>query len=121
LLARFSDSAPRPPVFRVPLGVKDILHCDGFIKRCRSDLPPELFKGSEAEAVSRLKAAGALSLGKTATTISGSATGVATDFFKYAMGIQTIGPIIRPAAFFGISGFNPSLGKIDTASWTVDL
>ena len=60
LLARFPDLEQRPPMFGVPVGVKDIFHCDGFITRCGSDLPPELFQGPEAGVVARLKAAGAI-------------------------------------------------------------
>jgi Asp-tRNA(Asn)/Glu-tRNA(Gln) amidotransferase A subunit family amidase len=121
----------------VPVGVKDIFHCNGFVTRCGSDLPPELFQGPEADAVTRLKAAGAIVMGKTATTefaylapaatrnpvntdhtpggsSSGSAAGVAAGFFTYALGSQTVGSVIRPAAYCGIAGFKPSLGRIAT-------
>jgi Asp-tRNA(Asn)/Glu-tRNA(Gln) amidotransferase A subunit family amidase len=137
LLARHPDPAARPPLFGVPAGVKDILHCEGFVTRCGTDLPPGLFQGPEAEAVRRLKAAGAVVMGKTATTefayfapadtlnprnlahtpggsSSGSAAGVAAGFFHLALGTQTVGSVIRPAAFCGVVGFKPSIGRIPT-------
>ena len=43
---------------------------------------------------------------------SGSAAGVADGFFPLALGSQTVGSVIRPAAFCGIVGFKPSLGRI---------
>lgn len=138
LLTRFPRQGVRPPLFGIPVGVKDIFHCDGFVTRCGSDLPPELFQGPEAHSVSRLKAAGVVMMGKTVTTefayfapaatrnpvnlahtpggsSSGSAAGVAAGFFKYSLGTQTVGSVIRPAAYCGIAGFKPSLGRIDTS------
>jgi len=148
LLAEYPDAADRPPLFGVPVGVKDIFHSDGFVTRCGSDLPPELFQGEEAETVARLKAAGAVVMGKTATTefayfapaatcnprnpshtpggsSSGSAAGVAAGFVTYALGTQTVGSVIRPASYCGVAGFKPSLGRVSTHgvvtfSWTVD-
>lgn len=137
-LELFPDPSTRPPLFAVPVGVKDIFHCDGFTTRCGSRLPPELFQGPEAEAVSRLKSAGAVVMGKTATTefayfapaatrnpvnpahtpggsSSGSAAGVAAGFFDGALGTQTVGSVIRPASYCGVVGFKPSLGRISTA------
>src|SRR4051812_20183647 len=58
----------RPPLFGIPAGVKDIFHVDGFVTRAGSQLPPELFAGAEAICVTTLRRAGALILGKTATT-----------------------------------------------------
>lgn len=138
LLNRYPDPAERPPLFGVTVGVKDIFHCDGWVTRCGTALPPELFQGPEAEAVTRLKNAGALIMGKTVTTefaflapgptcnprnpdhtpggsSSGSAAGVAAGFFSCALGTQTVGSVIRPAAFCGIVGFKPTYGRVSTA------
>ncbi len=137
LEARYPATAARPPLFGVPVGIKDIFHCAGFITRCGSELPPELFQGPEAATVTRIKRAGAVIMGKTATTefayfapaptrnpinpghtpggsSSGSAAGVAAGFFSYALGTQTVGSIIRPAAYCGIAGLKPSHGRIST-------
>lgn len=141
LLARFPDKASRPPLFGVAVGVKDIFNVNGLPTRAGTDLPPERFAGPEASCVAALKAAGALILGKTVTTqfayfapgptrhplsamlgdeytpggsSSGSAAAVAAGFVSLALGTQTIGSIIRPAAYCGIVGFKPSYGRIAT-------
>ncbi|MEZ4541610.1 MAG: amidase [Chloroflexota bacterium] len=138
LLRRYPDPAGRPALFGVLVGVKDILNVDGFSTRAGSSLPPELFAGPEASIVTVLKAAGALILGKTVTTqfayfapgptrhplsarlgevrtpggsSSGSAAAVAAGFAPLALGTQTIGSLIRPAAFCGVVGFKPSFGR----------
>ncbi len=137
LKIRFPDPSKRPLLFGVAVGVKDIFSVDGFPTRAGSKLPPETFAGSEATCVSTLRAAGALVLGKTVTTefayrepgptrnpqnlnhtpggsSSGSAAAVAAGFCSLALGTQTIGSVIRPAAFCGIVGFKPSYGRIPT-------
>ncbi len=134
---RFPDPATRPPLFGLPIGVKDIFHVDGFVTRAGSRLPPESMQGPEAECVTTLKHAGALVLGKTATTefayfapgptrnprnpdhtpggsSSGSAAAVAAGLCPFALGTQTIGSINRPAAFCGVVGFKPTYGRIAT-------
>lgn len=134
---RYPDPADRPPLYGVPIGVKDIIHADGHPTRCGSDLPAESLDGPEAESVTRLKEAGAVVLGKTVTTefayfepgptrnphdtdhtpggsSSGSAAAVAAGLCPLALGTQTIGSVIRPAAFCGIVGFKPSYGRIPT-------
>lgn len=136
LMALFPDPAGRPPLFGALLAVKDIFHVDGFTTRAGAALPPELFAGPEAACVTRLRQAGALVLGKAVTTefayfepgptrnphapdhtpggsSSGSAAAVAAGLAPLALGTQTIGSVIRPAAFCGIVGFKPSLGRID--------
>ncbi|MBI4539757.1 MAG: amidase [Gemmatimonadetes bacterium] len=135
LLERYPEPARRPPLFGVPVGVKDIFRADGFPVRAGSRLPPELFAGPEAMCVTALKRAGALVLAKTATTefayfapgptrnprapehtpggsSSGSAAAVAAGYCPLALGTQTGGSIIRPAAFCGVVGFKPSYGRI---------
>jgi Asp-tRNA(Asn)/Glu-tRNA(Gln) amidotransferase A subunit family amidase len=64
---RYPDAEERPPLYGTLLGVKDIIHVQGFLTRAGSQLPPELLQGAEAECVTRLKRAGALILGKTTT------------------------------------------------------
>lgn len=138
LLARYPDPANRPPLFGLPIGVKDIFHADGFTTRAGCRLPPEILQGREAECVTILRQAGALVLGKTVTTefayfapgptrnphnpahtpggsSSGSAAAVAAGLCPFAFGSQTIGSINRPAAFCGVVGFKPSYGRISAA------
>lgn len=139
LLARYPDPAARPPLFGMLVGVKDIFRADGFPTRAGTDLPPALFAGPEASSVTAPRAAGALILGKTVTTqfayfapgptrhplsaargetrtpggsSSGSAAAVAAGFCSLALGTQTIGSVIRPAAFCGVAGYKPSFGRV---------
>jgi Asp-tRNA(Asn)/Glu-tRNA(Gln) amidotransferase A subunit family amidase len=135
-LDSLSRSSPeRPPWFGVPFGVKDIFRVDGLPTRAGSKLPPEALAGDQAEAVRRLRAAGALVLGKTVTTefayfapgptrnprntahtpggsSSGSAAAVAAGLCPLSLGTQTIGSVIRPAAYCGIVGFKPTFRRI---------
>jgi len=135
LLARHPDPGERPPLFGALVGVKDVLRVDGLPTSAGSGLPAERLAGSESAAVRSLLAAGALVLGKTRTaefayaapgpthnphdpghtpggSSHGSAAGVAAGFFPLALGTQTIGSIIRPAAFCGVAGFVPTYGRI---------
>ena len=138
LFRQYPDPARRPPLFGVPVGVKDIFRVDGSSIRCGSLLPPVFFEGDEACCVRMLRDAGAIIFAQTATTefayfepaatrnphnpahtpggsSSGSAAGVAAGLFPVALGTQTVGSIVRPAAFCGVVGMKPSLGKIPTA------
>ncbi|MDZ5811551.1 amidase [Halorubrum sp. AD140] len=137
LAERYPDPAERPPLYGVPVGVKDIFHVDGLSTRAGSDFSPEALAGDEAASVTALREAGALVLGKTVTTefahmspgptrnphdtsrtpggsSSGSAAAVAAGLCPVAFGTQTIGSVIRPAAFCGIVGYKPSFGRIPT-------
>jgi Asp-tRNA(Asn)/Glu-tRNA(Gln) amidotransferase A subunit family amidase len=127
--------APDGPLFGLPVGVKDIVDT--------ADLPTEngtvLHAGrqprADAELVRRLRAAGALVMGKTVTTelatyapgktcnphdaghtpggsSSGSAAAVAAGMVPLAVGTQTNGSVIRPASFCGVVGYKPSFGWI---------
>jgi Asp-tRNA(Asn)/Glu-tRNA(Gln) amidotransferase A subunit family amidase len=135
---RFPDPDARPPLYGIPVGVKDIFHVDGMETRAGSELPPEALSGPEAASVERVRTAGSLVLGKTVTTefayfdpgptrnphdlahtpggsSSGSAAAVAAGFCPLAFGTQTVGSVIRPGAFCGIVGLKPSIGRIPTA------
>lgn len=65
---RHPDSGSRPPLYGVPVGVKDIFHVDGLPTRAGSDLPPSELVETQAAAVTTLRDAGALVFGKTVTT-----------------------------------------------------
>jgi Asp-tRNA(Asn)/Glu-tRNA(Gln) amidotransferase A subunit family amidase len=123
------------PLQGMPVGVKDIIRVDGLPTRAGSALPPEVFAGPQAPLVDRLRAAGALVAGKTVTaefavtapgptrnprnrahspggSSSGSAAAVAAGMVPLAVGSQTVGSVIRPAAYCGVAGFKPTHGRI---------
>ena len=135
---RYPDPETRPPLFGLPVGVKDIFHADGFETHAGSKLPADRLAGQQATSVTKLKEAGALVLGKTVTTefayfapgatrnphnldhtpggsSSGSAAGVSAGLAPIAFGSQTVGSINRPAAFCGVVGYKPSHGRISAA------
>jgi Asp-tRNA(Asn)/Glu-tRNA(Gln) amidotransferase A subunit family amidase len=130
-----ASGIPLGPLHGVPVGIKDIFDT--------KDLPTEngtvLDAGREpmddSTAVSRLKAAGCVIMGKTVTTemavyspgktanphdtsrtpggsSSGSAAAVACGMVPLAIGSQTNGSVIRPASFCGVVGFKPTHGRI---------
>lgn len=134
---RYPNYDARPPLFGALVGIKDILHVDGFPTQAGSTLPAERLTGREASAVTLLRDAGALIAGKTVTTefayfepgptrnphnvehtpggsSSGSAAAVAAGLCHLALGTQTIGSVIRPAAYCGIVGFKPTYDRIPT-------
>ena len=119
----------------VPVGIKDIFDTADYPTECGSPL----FKGRrpmrDCTAVARLRAAGAVIIGKTVTTecayfhpgptrnphdlertpggsSSGSAAAVAAGMIPLAIGSQTNGSVIRPASFCGVYGVKPTHGTI---------
>ncbi|TQM15876.1 Asp-tRNA(Asn)/Glu-tRNA(Gln) amidotransferase A subunit family amidase [Pseudonocardia kunmingensis] len=135
LAARWPDPARRPALYGVALGVKDVFRVDGLPTLAGSALPADVFAGPEATAVTRLRAAGAVVAGKTVTaefayfapgptrnphhpehtpggSSSGSAAAVAAGLVPLALGTQTVGSVVRPAAYCGCIGFKPTYGRI---------
>ena len=119
----------------VPIGIKDIIDTADMPTENGS----EAFKGrqpaEDAACITALRRAGAVILGKTVTTelathvpsrtrnpvnpehtpggsSSGSAAAVASGMVPVAVGTQTGGSVIRPAAFCGVVGFKPTFGVI---------
>jgi Asp-tRNA(Asn)/Glu-tRNA(Gln) amidotransferase A subunit family amidase len=137
--ARALDAAPGPrgPLHGIPVGVKDIV--------ATADQPTAngspIYAGDrperDATLVARLRAAGAVVVGKTVTTefalfdpgpttnphdpsrtpggsSSGSAAAVGAGTLPLAVGTQTAGSVVRPASFCGIVGAKPTIGAIPT-------
>ena len=141
-LAREADRrlrAGRTPgsLHGVPVGVKDIIDVRGVVTGMGSPIYKAYVPEMNAEVVDRLHAAGALVLGKTVTTefaflvpnkthnpwnsshtpggsSSGSAAAVAAGFVPAAIGTQTNGSVIRPAAFCGVVGYKAGKGVLST-------
>jgi Asp-tRNA(Asn)/Glu-tRNA(Gln) amidotransferase A subunit family amidase len=119
----------------VPVGIKDIFDTSDMPTEFGSPFWAGRTPRQDAVAVSRLRAAGAVIMGKTVTTeyayfhpgktrnphdktrtpggsSSGSAAAVAAHMVPGAIGSQTNGSVIRPAAFCGTIGFKPTHGLI---------
>jgi Asp-tRNA(Asn)/Glu-tRNA(Gln) amidotransferase A subunit family amidase len=133
----FPDKKKRPPLFGIPIGVKDLFSVHGFSTKAGSKLQASLFTSDESPIVTQLKQLGSLILGKTVTTefayfapgatknpldtkrtpggsSSGSAAAVSAGFVPFALGTQTIGSVSRPAAYCGVIGFKPTKGRLTT-------
>jgi Asp-tRNA(Asn)/Glu-tRNA(Gln) amidotransferase A subunit family amidase len=123
------------PLHGVPIGIKDIFDTADQPTELGSPLWAGRMSRRDAVAVSRLRAAGAVIMGKTVTTeyayfhpgktrnprdrertpggsSSGSAAAVAANMVPGAIGSQTNGSTIRPAAYCGVVGFKPTHGLI---------
>jgi Asp-tRNA(Asn)/Glu-tRNA(Gln) amidotransferase A subunit family amidase len=126
---------PLGPLHGVPVGVKDIIDTRGMPTENGTVLHAGRRPSRDATVVSRLRQAGAVVLGKTVTTelavyhpgktrnphhsehtpggsSSGSAAAVAAHMVPLAIGTQTNGSVIRPAAYCGVFGYKPSHGLI---------
>jgi Asp-tRNA(Asn)/Glu-tRNA(Gln) amidotransferase A subunit family amidase len=123
------------PLHGVPVGIKDIFDTSDMPTELGSPLWAGRTPRRDSAAVARLRAAGAVIMGKTVTTeyayfhpgkttnphdagrtpggsSSGSAAAVAAHMVPGAVGSQTNGSVIRPAAFCGVVGFKPTHGLI---------
>ena len=140
--ARDADAArgaggPVGPLHGLPIAIKDIFDTSDMPTECGSELYRGRRPAQDAQAVSMLRRAGAIIIGKTVTaelalsapgptanpldlrrtpggSSSGSAAAVADYMVPLAVGSQTGGSVIRPASFCGIVGFKPSFDGIPT-------
>ena len=123
------------PLHGLPVGIKDIIDTADMPTECGTPLHAGRRPEHDATVVERLRSAGAIILGKTVTTelatyapgktrnphnpehtpggsSSGSAAAVASHMVPAAIGTQTNGSVIRPAAFCGVYGYKPSFGLV---------
>jgi Asp-tRNA(Asn)/Glu-tRNA(Gln) amidotransferase A subunit family amidase len=123
------------PLHGIPIGIKDIFDTADMPTEFGSPIWAGRTPREDAYPVARLRGDGAVIMGKTVTTeyayfhpgktrnphdpsrtpggsSSGSAAAVAAFMVPGALGTQTNGSVIRPAAFCGIVGFKPTLGLI---------
>jgi Asp-tRNA(Asn)/Glu-tRNA(Gln) amidotransferase A subunit family amidase len=138
--ARAADERKRSgqeigPLHGVPVGLKDIIDTADMPTENGTVLHQGRAPREDAVVVSMLRTAGAIILGKTVTTecayfapgktrnpcnpehtpggsSSGSAAAVSASMVPLAVGSQTNGSVIRPAAFCGVYGFKPTHGLI---------
>ena len=126
---------PVGPLHGLPVAIKDVVDTVKIPTENGTVIDKGRVPVKDAWIVGRLKQAGALIMGKTVTTelalftpgktrnphdparspggsSSGSAAAVATRMVPLAIGTQTAGSVIRPAAFCGVTGFKPTFGSI---------
>lgn len=136
------------PLAGVPVGLKDIFYTAGLRTAAGSRVYSNFVPSYDATSVVKLQEAGAVILGKTVTTefatadpsptrnpwntahtpggsSSGSAAAVAARMIPAALGSQTGGSTLRPAAYNGIVGLKPTYGRISRygvipVSWCLD-
>ncbi len=143
--AELAQGRDRGPLHGIPIGIKDVIATTDCPTTAHSlVLDPGWGRRGDAEAVRRLRLAGAVVLGKTTTmefaigapdpsgpfpvprnpwrldawtggSSSGTASGVAAGLILGGIGTDTGGSIRVPAAFCGVTGFKPTYGLLPTA------
>ena len=136
------------PLHGVPIGLKDIIDAAGLTTTAGARGFADTTPREDATCVARLRSAGAVILGKLQTTefafsdpavtrnpwhasrtpggsSSGSAAAVAARMVPAALGSQTLGSVLRPAAFCGVVGLKPTYGRVSRRgvvplSWSLD-
>src|SRR5258708_772404 len=130
------DTSRRPgPLSGIPVAIKDIIATADMPTTNGSPIYKDVVPTADAWIVERLRNLGATIFGKTVSTefawrrpgptvnpwnrnhtpggsSSGSAAAVAAGLVPLALGTQTLGSVVRPAAFNGVVGFKPSFGAI---------
>ena len=131
----------RGPLHGIPIGLKDILDTAGIRTTAASALFKDRIPTEDAEVVRRLRAAGAIIIGKqnlhefayggssmisffgevhnpwdtsriAAGSSGGSAASVAAGLGYAAIGTDTAGSVRLPAAYCGVVGLKPTYGRV---------
>jgi aspartyl-tRNA(Asn)/glutamyl-tRNA(Gln) amidotransferase subunit A len=138
----------RGPLHGIPVAIKDIFHVAGMTTTCGAAPAFHTTAAADATSVARLRAAGAVVLGKAHTTefayfepgptrnpwnpahtpggsSSGSAAAVGARMTPLALGTQTVGSVLRPAAYCGVVGFKGTYDLVPTEgvvplAWSLD-
>src|SRR5712692_3797837 len=136
------------PLHGVPVALKDIYDAAGLVTTAGAGPWAHRRATVDAVSVARLRAAGAVILGKVTTTAfafrdptetgnpwnpahtpggssSGSGAVVGSRMAPLALGTQTVGSVLRPAAYCGVVGLKPTHGRISAVgvvplAWSLD-
>jgi Asp-tRNA(Asn)/Glu-tRNA(Gln) amidotransferase A subunit family amidase len=134
---RYKAGRPLSPIDGCPVAVKDIIATADMPTQMNSPIYKGWRPKADAACVAALRQAGAVIVGKTVTTefaigrsgptrnpfdttrtpggsSSGSAAAVACGMVPVALGTQTQGSVLRPAAYCGVVGFKPTHGALHT-------
>ena len=130
-----AQAGPKSPLHGIPYGAKDIFDTGGIRTAAGSKVWADRVPDEDSAPVAIVKQAGAVLMGKTHTTefaagdpapsknpwnpthtAGGSSTGsgvaVASRMVPWAFGSQTVGSVLRPAAYNGVVGLKPTFGRI---------
>lgn len=148
--AELRSGRDRGALHGIPIAVKDIIDMAGVPTRCGSRVRDDAAPAErDAEVVTRLRAAGAVIVGKTVThefaggvlspptrnpwdprripggSSGGSGAAVAAGSCLVALGTDTAGSIRIPAALNGVVGLKPTTGRVSKCgvyplSWSLD-
>jgi aspartyl-tRNA(Asn)/glutamyl-tRNA(Gln) amidotransferase subunit A len=139
--ADLAAGVDRGPLHGIPIALKDLIDVKGVPTGCGSGARANRVAAADAEVTGRLKAAGAVILGKLATyefglvgpsfdlpalpavnpwkpdhvtggSSSGSAAAVAARLVRTTVGTDTGGSIRSPAAYCGVAGLKPTFGRV---------
>jgi len=134
---RYKSGRPLSAIDGCPIAVKDIIATADMPTQMNSPIYKGWRPKFDAACVAALRQAGAIIIGKTVTTefaigrsgptrnpfdltrtpggsSSGSAAAVACAMAPAALGTQTQGSVLRPAAYCGVVGFKPTHGALHT-------
>ena len=123
------------PLAQIPFGAKDIMETRGLSTEYGSPIYKGRVGTEDAAIVRDLRARGAVLMGKTQTTAfayrepaptvnprnhahtpggssSGSAAAIAAGMVPFALGTQTMGSVLRPASYCGVTGFKGTYGLV---------
>jgi amidase len=125
------------PLSGIPFAVKDIIEARKLVTEYGSPIYKGHQSTGDAAIVHMIRSLGAIVMGKTQTAAfayrtppptrnprnlehtpggssSGSAAAVASGMVPFALGTQTLGSVLRPASYCGVTGFKPSYGWFPT-------
>ncbi|MFJ9036908.1 amidase [Streptomyces sp. NPDC102406] len=142
-------TGPRSPLHGIPMGLKDLIDVAGLPTTASSRVRARHVAARDSHVAARLRAAGAVLLGKTHThefayglttpqtrnawdqdrvaggSSGGSAVAVAAGAATFALGTDTGGSVRVPAALNGVVGLKPTYGLVPRSgvtslSWSLD-
>jgi aspartyl-tRNA(Asn)/glutamyl-tRNA(Gln) amidotransferase subunit A len=137
------------PLHGIPYGAKDIFYTANIRTSAGSKVHPDFVPSENATVINKLQSSGAVLLGKTTTTeyafrggepktrnpwnldhtpggsSTGSAAAMAASMASFTLGTQTVGSMLRPAAFNSLTCLKSTYGRVSRygvipSSWSLD-